>query len=1419
MIYSFKLYHWRLSSLHIYPFVRRVENQHFKAKFTLLKFKSEPEPDEDRKIALVFEGNRHRIRTFRSPEDMEERIVNFYDNMDSLFTKVDKKHADYRKLVEAVQRVMELINQAVASPASSDDQESIFNREVSPDLDVNAGIGHQEQDKISPSVRDILSDFGNGNTAAEEEEDDGIQIESSTAANATPRDNNVNVGGEVVVNKARISLSPDHAKDPSPQDADERKLVSAYGTGSPLSFTIDPNLEWKKVFSLLRQNGWKWLNGKIIHDKVLVKPGCNYKGGKVGEDFFPTDTMGHGDEIKEYMKENYGWVGPTLESSSSEESDAQVEANGESDDCEFGDDADSEDDQMVDDATNSGGQGEISEQMDVPMIVETKRSDDVFEFKDDDENADVIDYGYMPWMLVWQSMHSHGWRVARGPGDELYYLRPGVESTQGEYGEAFVYEEDVKNIAKEEFGWKGEKPPRASAKRNAVVSAEKPSKKHKSQKKVIPSSEKSNRSKKHTSSVKTSQKKSSWAAKKKRTDDDKGRTWGKARKTAATSPERVTWKSLKTEGWTAKRAGGKNKLHDWYYIRPGFSLSNGAKLNEHYFENENAAIKYATDHLNQSKKSPFTSSEASEPSAQVPSSQPASPLATDCVMEESSSLNTDDSSTKKSHCKKQDSSNDGQDSVYSHQLEDLSFVPKMKPTWKSLQKYEGWTVISARRYNTLHDWYYIRPGCSPFGTEGVHYFQNKFDAVTYAETHQEECLKNHPIPSDCESSEHSHSSISSVSSANLSPSDANESPVNVPSSQPESPVISERNDSSSEEGSYEPFALDGDHESWWLNEEMPKFMKHIWKLLRKIGVKHRGDEYVTADGRVLGSVEKMQVYFCQEGLFPAAFSTLDHKEIQVLSRFASLAHMPRKVGKYHLNPENSIAIFTNLPGGSSFNDTDAWDVLCEHFGARILENEVFVDCIGDKVTTYTSVQDIRRAIRVYGIKRTCGIDVDLDEYHVALLLWASVLPLPVQKSAETELPQNESQTNKVELATLQMEETEERTEGETLVCATDSIRPESKEIEVQKSLGATSEHALHEIQDAEMLKDNTCANTTKSTRLGAEVDDKSNSETQNNAPELPIPEPEAESSKDETELPQNGSQTNKVELATLQTEETEERTEGETLMFATDSITPESKEIEVPKSLDAAYQEAEMLKDNTCASANTTKSTRLGAEVDDKSNSETQNNAPELPIPEPEAESSKDEVGIIDSAVPSEAKNTLIDSSEESEEELTESNVIVPETQDDGGDKEEDDAQGVILEYNNGNEKGFTEAISSKNIDSKRQTVHNPFWAHIPDPSSMNPTTVATSLEGNIDGLKSNPLDLQFEANSDRDGDDDEPEEVYAYYCTQVGLDELSNIDFDDFSPNANNADKFSNAPNSSHDDNATNLDARKNLFDDLNLN
>jgi hypothetical protein len=54
--------------------------------------------------------------------------------------------------------------------------------------------------------------------------------------------------------------------------------------------------------------------------------------------------------------------------------------------------------------------------------------------------------------------------------------------------------------------------------------------------------------------------------------------------------KRACWHDLKKEGWRAISA--RNKLHDWYYVRPNCDPSNtNSKLNEDYFLNEGDALK------------------------------------------------------------------------------------------------------------------------------------------------------------------------------------------------------------------------------------------------------------------------------------------------------------------------------------------------------------------------------------------------------------------------------------------------------------------------------------------------------------------------------------------------------------------------------------------------------------------------------------------------------------------------------------------------------------------------------------------------------------------------------------------------------------------------------------------------------------
>ena len=53
----------------------------------------------------------------------------------------------------------------------------------------------------------------------------------------------------------------------------------------------------------------------------------------------------------------------------------------------------------------------------------------------------------------------------------------------------------------------------------------------------------------------------------------------------------TVWAQLKKYGWYHMSAGSINKLHDWYYCRPGvIPGKNGAKLGEHYFMSEEEVV-------------------------------------------------------------------------------------------------------------------------------------------------------------------------------------------------------------------------------------------------------------------------------------------------------------------------------------------------------------------------------------------------------------------------------------------------------------------------------------------------------------------------------------------------------------------------------------------------------------------------------------------------------------------------------------------------------------------------------------------------------------------------------------------------------------------------------------------------------------
>jgi len=329
-----------------------------------------------------------------------------------------------------------------------------------------------------------------------------------------------------------------------------------------------------------------------------------------------------------------------------------------------------------------------------------------------------------------------------------------------------------------------------------------------------------------------------------------------------------------------------------------------------------------------------------------------------------------------------------------------------------LKKDEGWTSVIAGRSNPLHNWYYVRPGCSvKEGTLGVDYFPEEVDAFDFAKKNPE-CLKS--LHSEAVSVHDGSPAFSSVASSAHVASSVVGSPVGSDvaeeqSAKAESPATASVEESIevSDDESVSPFEVKDCEDCWWLNEPMPKSRK-VWGVLkRKLKVKYNGEQYMTPDGKMCKDVEEMQVHFCQTGLPRGSAESLTAQEMKLVTRFVSLAHMPKKIGKFRLDHKSSVEIFTHLLGGSTFSKSKAWDGLCEYFGAKMLDGgEYFVNDIGDSCESrcFGSVEEIQQAIRDHGLDSKCGQNVHKDECHAALVLWSSVLPLPPNEDAEMEAP-------------------------------------------------------------------------------------------------------------------------------------------------------------------------------------------------------------------------------------------------------------------------------------------------------------------------------------------------------------------------------------------------------------------------------
>lgn len=829
--------------------IQDVDDVQFKGKCLLKKMKLAKE-NKNPRVALTFYGETYRIRTIFRDQDLEERVLSFYDNMDTFYTNRDMDFPDNDKLEYAVNRVLALIEQLVHSPNSSQGSPK---RRVSPctaeqsneipDFELGTQDGH------SPGVRAIEHDFGSTNSveSISEKESDAWQPvivqESSSNNNNNNNKRNVDYKHE---RKRSSTHGSNKKKSKSKKKNVDKTNDERHEDSSSLPLVIDKHREWKHIFALLTRNGWKWRNGGIAYDKILIKPGHDFKEGKngvdffptgkIGVDFFPTDLWGHGDEIKDYMHKNYGWVGPQASSDESESDVTKDQNNGENMSCD--------DDELVDD--NS----------------EHDSDDDTFEYVEED---DTNSHDNTSWSQCWKRMQTVGWTMVPGRKKKQMYLRPGIKSISGVYGKDFFNLSDVQEYARDNFGWKGGD----KADTNAHLSSE-------------------NRVKKSLEGRSSKGRRTMKKNKKKKVKS------GDAESEANSNPKKRTRRQEKhhLQGTNSKRQKkGKGSM------------------------------------------------------------------------------------------------------VYENEV-----------TWRRLKNEYGWTCKPAGKYCNLHDWYYIRPGVTPSSKSakiGEHYFLTERDAVNYA-------LEHMKIPSNSESNfSDNQSSV----------------PPSAPNTQ------SNRDETYSGDGSdeetFEPFTLKDFDDCWWHYEKIPKF-SHVWPTIRdKLNVKHNGDSYLLPDGTRCNSVEVMQLYFCQNGLPPTPPGvSLNDNELKLLTRFASLAHMPKRVGNSRLSQNNCIAILSGLPGGSSFDDDNAWRVLKEIFGARFENNSYFVDCIPNGEKNYTSIKHIRQSIRSHGITLPSWAEPETVEYQVTLLLWSSVLPIPVQEDNE-KLDLSKTAEENVETEDMDTEEDEQ----------------------------------------------------------------------------------------------------------------------------------------------------------------------------------------------------------------------------------------------------------------------------------------------------------------------------------------------------------------------------------------------------------
>ena len=431
-----------------------------------------------------------------------------------------------------------------------------------------------------------------------------------------------------------------------------------------------------------------------------------------------------------------------------------------------------------------------------------------------------------------------------------------------------------------------------------------------------------------------------------------------ARTGPRTPPFKEVWPQLANMGWKCvySKLGGED------YFRPGFNPKDSNLVQgEHYFHERDELLQYI-------KKNDVGLEDANDESG----SDDESEIQSD---EETNMVSLGSKASKKMRTSK---------AVNQKKTSSKSTArtgprtPPFKEVWPQLANM-GWKCV----YSKLGGEDYFRPGFNPKDSnlvQGEHYFHERDELLQY--------IKKNDVGLENASDESGSDDESEAQSER-----GNEvAPVS-------SPTLSE----SSADNSYlEPFTIEGCDNCWWNTESIPKFLL-VWNVIReKLGVSYTGGNYKTSDGETFTSPEEMLQHLNRFGVSAKAMKGLTEEERTSVTRMISMSNLPKKIGSHSLNPDTSQVLLSNLFGGGSFDDDRAWAALVSYFGGQNPDGEYSLGLEHDSFPHCMNLSEVREAIRKGLLNHIGGKDEDKDEAYAALILWASVLPIPLIQDDQNE---------------------------------------------------------------------------------------------------------------------------------------------------------------------------------------------------------------------------------------------------------------------------------------------------------------------------------------------------------------------------------------------------------------------------------